>query len=44
MTKRSKQKCNYLEKEKSFKDEIESIFHQFERVLIKLNETTFFGK
>ena len=44
MTKRSNQKCNYLEKEKSFKDEIESIFHQFERVLIKLNETTFFGK
>ena len=29
MTKKSKQICKYLENEKSFSDEIKSIFHHF---------------
>ena len=29
MTKKSRQKFKYLEKEKSFQDEIKRIFHQF---------------
>ena len=32
MTKKSRQKFEYLENEKSFSGEIKSIFHQFKRL------------
>ena len=37
MTKKSKQKFKYLENEKSFKRETESIFHLFKGLLIVKN-------
>ena len=44
MTKKSRQKLQYLENEKSFKDEIKSIFHLFWRAIIEANNTVFFGR
>ena len=35
MTKKSRQKFKYLEKEKSFKDEIKTIFHYFKGLSLK---------
>ena len=37
MPKKSRQKLKYLENEKSFQDEIESIFHHFWRAIIEAN-------
>ena len=44
MTKKSRQKLKYLENEKSFYDEIKSIFHHFLRAFIETNKTNFFGR
>ena len=41
MTKKSWQKFKYLKNEKSFKDEIKSIFHQFQRACTEVNKTIF---
>ena len=43
ITKISRQKFRYLENEKSFQDEIKSIFH-FERTFIEGNKKKFFGR
>ena len=43
MTKKSRQKLKYLENEKSFWDEIKSIFYHFWRVIIEVNKK-FFGR
>ena len=42
MPKKSRQKFKYLENEKSFYDEIKSIFHQFWRAIIEANKQFFF--
>ena len=42
MTKKSRQKCKYLEREKSFLYEIKSIFRHFYRAFIETNKTNFF--
>ena len=39
MMRKSRQKFKYLEKEKSFSDEIKNIFHHFERAFIETNKT-----
>ena len=44
MTRKSKQKLKYLENEKSFQDEIKSIFHNFLRAFIEANEANFFER
>ena len=47
MTKKSWQKLKYLENEKSFKDEIKSIFHNliiFKGLLMKQITQFFFGR
>ena len=44
MTKMSRQKSKYLENEKSFQDEIKSIFHHFEKDFIEANKNKFFGR
>ena len=44
MTKKSRQKFKYLENEKSFEDELKSIFHQFYRAFNEANNTIFFGR
>ena len=41
MTKKLRQKIKYLENEKSFQDEIKSIFHHFWRAFIQTNKTIF---
>ena len=38
MTKKSRQKLKYLKKEKSFQDEIKSIFHHLRRAIIEANK------
>ena len=43
MVKTSRKKSNYLENEKSFSDEIKSIFHRFEMSIIEANKIYFFG-
>ena len=40
-TKKSRQKLRYLEKEKSFSDEIKGIFHHFKRVFSDVNKKYF---
>ena len=42
MAKKPTQKFKYLENEKSFQDEIKSIFDHFERAFIEANKTIFF--
>ena len=42
MPKNSRQKFKYIENEKSFWDEIKSIFHQFWRAVIEANNKIFF--
>ena len=42
MTKKSRQKCKYLENEKNFQDEITSIFHHFWRAIIEENKKKIF--
>ena len=44
MTKKSKQKIKYVENEKSFQDEIKSIFHLFLRAFIEANKANFFRR
>ena len=44
MTKKSRQKFQYLENKKSFKDEIKSIFKHFWRAFIEANKTNFLGR
>ena len=39
-----KTKFEYLENEKSFKDEIKSIFHHFKGLLLKQIKGNFFGR
>ena len=41
MTKMSRQKFKYLENEKSFYDEIKSIFYHFLRAIIEVNKKIF---
>ena len=41
MTKQSRQKLKYLENDKSFYDEIKSIFHHFVRAFIEVNKGNF---
>ena len=41
MSRKTRQKCKYLENKKSFKDEIKIIFHQFYRAFIEANKTSF---
>ena len=41
MIKKSRQKFKYLENEKSFQDEIKSIFHHFGRAIIEANQKNF---
>ena len=41
MNKKSRQKVKYLENEKSFKDEIKSIFHHFLKAFIEANKAIF---
>ena len=41
MTEKSRQKFKYLDNEKSFQDEIKSIFHHFSRVIIEANNKFF---
>ena len=43
LPKKSRQKFKYLENEKSFYNEIKSIFHQFWRAVIETNKKFFFG-
>ena len=38
MPKKSRQKFKYLKKEKSFQDEVKSIFHHFWRAVIETNK------
>ena len=42
MSKKSRQKLKYLENEKSFYDEIKSIFHHFLRAFIEANKANLF--
>ena len=42
MPKKSRQKLKYLENEKSFYDEIKSVFHHFCRAIIEANKKNFF--
>ena len=42
MIKKSRQKFKYLDNEKSFYDELKSIFHQFQSAFIEANKTFFF--
>ena len=44
MPKKSRQKFKYLDNEKSFQDEIKSIFHHFERAIIEANKKIYFGR
>ena len=44
MPKKSRQKFKYLENEKSFYDEIKSIFHNFWRAIIEANNKKFYWK
>ena len=44
MIKKSRQKLKYLEKEKSFYDEIKSIFHLFSRTFIEANKEKIFRR
>ena len=44
MTKKSRQKSKYYENEKSFCDEIKSVFHHFKRVFIEANKKNFVSK
>ena len=44
MAKNSRQNLKYLENDKSFYDEIKSIFHHFQRAFIKANKKKFFWK
>ena len=44
MTKKSRQKVKYLENEKSFKVEIKTIFHHFQKTFIEVNKKIFFWK
>ena len=44
MPKKSRQKFKYLENEKSFKDELKSIFRHFWRVIIETNKKNFFWR
>ena len=37
-----REKVEYFENEKSFKDEIKGIFHNFYKVFIESNKTAFF--
>ena len=41
MSKNSRQKFKYLQNEKSFYDEIKTIFHHFWRAIIEANKTFF---
>ena len=41
MLKKSRQKLKYLKNEKSFKDEMKSIFHYFVRAIIEANKKFF---
>ena len=41
MPKKSRQKIKYLENEKSFSDEIKSIFHHFWRTIFEANKKFF---
>ena len=42
MTENSRQKIKYLENEKSFYDEMKSIFHHLQRAFIEANEKSDF--
>ena len=42
MPKKSRQKFKYRENEKSFEDEIKSIFHYFWRTIIEANKKNLF--
>ena len=42
MIKKSRQKFKYLDNEKSFYDELKSIFHQFQSAFSEANKTFFF--
>ena len=44
MNKQSRQKLKYLENDKSFYDEIKSIFHHFVRAFTEVNKANFFGR
>ena len=44
MPKKSRHKFKYLDNEKSFQDEIKSIFHHFERAIIEANKKIYFGR
>ena len=44
MTKKLRQKFKYLENEKSFKDEIKSVFHDFQRAFIEAKKIYFLWK
>ena len=44
MTEKLRQKFTYLENEKSFYDEIKSIFHNFWGTIIEANNKIFFGR
>ena len=41
MTKKSKQKFRYLEREKSFQNEIKSIFQHFKKAFTEVNKKCF---
>ena len=43
MIKKSRQKFKYLDNEKSFYDELKSIFHHFQSAFIEANKTFFFS-
>ena len=44
MTKKSGQKFEYLEDEKSFQDEIKTFFIIFKELSLNANKTNFFGR
>ena len=44
MAKKSRQRFEYLENEKSFEDEIKTIFHNFRRAIIEANKFFFQGE
>ena len=44
MAKKSRQRFEYLENEKSFEDEIKTIFHHFRRAIIEANNFFFQGE
>ena len=44
MAKKSRQRLEYLENEKSFEDEIKTIFHYFRRAIIEANKFFFQGE